>query len=232
MEIFNQNSKSFQRFLFKQTIFYFLLIGCIFFQQYIQAQDIPLIEEVQLKEGFQADIVLVKGQNFGDKADNVCAVLQGDQGRTIPMEVKEAQDNQLVLRLPAIPADAKDQKFDLMVGIGEGTEVEVQPNFEDVQIGKPAWIWDKINDNAGGMENAFQPVPTESSAITFHNDPIENGKMCLTLDRDWEAGDRVYIHLRIHTRNGEGDANGVDNYIKEVVFTQSGTAFGVCGKNL
>ncbi len=201
--------------------FYYLIVflSCFFINFSSLSAQAPDITEIAPAEGGMGDVIFVKGTGFGEDVEDISATLQG-LAQDVSLEALEVNEEGVTFRLPAIPDDMIGNLSSLTVELGNGQVVEIEPDFEDVQA-DAAWVWtndliplsDFILD---GLEVTAGNNPDVSS---FHNEIIALGELSLTIDQNWNAGDRAYIYARIYAENNES----INISIKDAVFTQEST---------
>lgn len=200
----------------KYKFYYLTIFLCCFFIHFssLSAQP-PVIDEISPAEGGMGDVIFVKGTGFGDDIDDISAIFQG-LTQDISLEALEVDEEGLTLRLPAMPNNMIGNLLTLTIELGDGEIVEIEPDFDDVNAGK-AWVWTNDEGASDSVFDGFEITADNNPAVTsFHNEIITLGELSLTLDQNWNAGDRAFIYARVYADNGES----VNISIKDAIFSQ------------
>ena len=148
--------------------------------------------------GGMGDIVTILGTGFGNNPDNLCAiVMNGDLA--IPLEVIQATDTQLRVRLGPVAPNARPGPVG--VALGQGGRGIFKPLFPDINVVEPAWVWVRTPQGPEALTpQPFTPVPTpiNNRVKWFFSGPPTNGVICLFLDGNWPAPSKIRVQARAH----------------------------------
>ena len=181
-----------------------------------------LVQLNAIEEPEPGDILHIAGAGFAPHPDDNCALLVGPGGRFIGIETLVTDGSNFFGATPFIPPQLADVPLQLMIAVGNGRRVQIQPDFDDVIVPADQWVWRNFPlaiPPVGRLANPIvvSPIPCPG----FHSEPPTNGTLCVIIDADWAAGTTVCIEGRVE----RADANMMDTRIKDVVFTGTGTRF-------
>lgn len=171
----------------------------------------------------RGDPVQLTGQNLPDNPDDVCFVLEAEDGQMIPIEnVAITQPGVIRGVIGFVPEDANGKAFRVKIGVGNGIRRPVQPDFADVVVVRNPWMWVGENVNMVAWPHSVFPAFAAPANSNFASgSPTADGKLCLIIDQDWRAGITIRLGARIHKPTDNGYAINFE----ECRFTGGGTRF-------
>ncbi|MCZ6796232.1 MAG: IPT/TIG domain-containing protein [Planctomycetota bacterium] len=158
-----------------------------------------VIADVSPSEGTTGAVVTITGSGFGNVADNLGVVVRNGS-RSIPLQVIQAQDNQIRARLGPVLDGAEPGL--LTVARGRGAPGRFVPETEDVFVQAPVWVWNRLP--TGGPEAVStmpfvpQPFPPVPRLLWLFGEAPADGTIRLELTNRWVPNSIVEIRARAH----------------------------------
>ena len=177
----------------------------------------------------RGDPVQLVGQNLPDKADDLCFVLQAEDGEMIAMEnVVIPQPGVVRGVIGFVRPEAAGKPFQVMLGAGLGLRRPVPLEFNDTIAIVPPWMWcGKPIDVVAWPQPVFPLFAAgfdeAAGNLNFASGPpTADGKLCLIINQGWPQGtNTIKVNARIHKPTD----NGYDINFEQVRLLGGGTTF-------
>ncbi|MGK0185039.1 MAG: hypothetical protein ACI9R3_000813 [Verrucomicrobiales bacterium] len=166
-------------------------------------------------------IIVIEGSGFGDRPDDLCVALVGEDGNADPISIAVRAlaitngGTRLFAEITGKIDDARPLR--MMMNRGRGVTRRFILGFPDVIQNQGIWVWESL-----GVESVHSPAAL-SPALAFDNEicsrgTLAGGSLRNTLPSTWPEHARVRVSFTANSRD-----RMLDYYAQDLCFTVDGT---------
>lgn len=183
-----------------------------FLQICVRGGNDPIIESVEPGAPKQGDLVTIRGQNFGHRAEDLSIAFVDRSSpaglptgtRLLHLQPLQASGNQIIARMGPVPPDSQTARHNqIIVTKGVGALARFHPAIADILVPENVWTWRRNGEGSGDTVVPVTPVPDlpppPGNCWIYSDAPID-GKLCvfLTPECRWPENACVTVIAHAH----------------------------------